>query len=162
MFTFEKYREKIEAKILGPGEKIKYKFGPSKIFINFWLFLGLAIILIVFIWISDIFTIGLALGLVLILYSIYLRLSYFYFFTDRRILALEGLFNTKVTSVDYQKITDVKVIQPFLIKLLFSAGTLLINTAGTPKVEIVLPFIASPYQVKQKLDVITQKGKLIF
>ncbi len=162
MFTFEKYREKIEAKILGPGEKIKYKFGPSKIFINFWLFLGLAIILIVFIWISDIFTIGLALGLVLILYSIYLRLSYFYFFTDRRILAWEGLFNTKVTSVDYQKITDVKVIQPFLIKLLFSAGTLLINTAGTPKVEIVLPFIASPYQVKQKLDVITQKGKLIF
>lgn len=133
--------------ILSPKEEIKKQFGVGKKFIKynfiFWLIIGIAglPILIGFI----------ILPITLFYYLVYIKKAYQYALTNKRILVKKGLFSTKFTSVDYDKITDIHVNEPFWQKF-YKTGDLIVNTAGSDTAEIVLNYIENPYKVKKEID----------
>jgi len=151
--------EKIKKKIFLPEEKILAEFGVAKIYSGFWIFLGF-LILIVGVIISLFFTsdfwLVILLGVALICYGFYLRSAYFYFLTDKRAIFYFRFFSTEMISVDYQKITDISIRENFLEKIFLGSGDLAINTAGTPKEEIIFKHIANPYLLKIKIDEVRQ------
>ncbi len=142
-------------KIISPNEKILIEFGVAKTYSGFWIFLGLLILfgglILTLFFISD-FWLIIILGLALIAYGFYLRLAYFYFLTNKRIIFYYRFFHTHLVSIDYQKITDINVKENFLERIFLGSGNLAINTAGTPKEEIVFYHIANPHLIKRKLD----------
>ena len=151
----------IKEKFILPNEKILIKFGVSKIYSGFWIFLGILIliasIIVSLFFISD-FWLAIFLGFALICHGFYLRLAYFYFLTDKRIIYYYRFFHTNLVSVDYKKITDLNVKENFLEKIFFGSGNLAINTAGGPKEEIIFYHIDNPHQIKNKLDEIKRVG----
>lgn len=142
---------KIKEKIISPDEKILVEFGVAGTYSGFWIFLGILIGVISLILISWLW-LGLLLAVALIAYSFYLKAAYFYFLTDKRVIFYFQFLRTELTSIDYQKITDISVRENFLEKIFFDSGNLAINTAGGPKEEIIFSHIADPHFVKKKLD----------
>lgn len=142
-------------KIILPDEKVLVEFGISRVYSGFWFFLGFLIlissIIISLFFIRD-FLLALLVGLFLIGYGFYLKKSYFYFLTDKRVIFYFRFLSTQLTSIDYQKITDINVRENFLEKIFFGSGDLAINTAGMPKEEIVFTHVNDPYGLKRKLD----------
>ena len=142
--------ENIWAKILSPNEEIKYEFSIGNGYLKFSLIAGCIlgfILLFLTVW----------LGIILILtlgfyYGWYLKKANKYAFTDKRVLIHRGWLSTKLISIDYAKITDIEIQEPFLDKLLYKTGSLSVNTAGTTLREMVLKHIESPYEIKKKLD----------
>jgi len=142
--------QKIWDKVLNQNEKIKYEFSIGKIYRHFNLLIcgSLGILMLIIF-----FPIGIIYFLFVVFYfGWYLEKANAYAFTDRRILIHKGWLSTSLISVDYQKITDIKVKEPFFYKLLCKSGYLLVNTAGTGTHEIILEHIQDPYEVKKKLD----------
>ncbi len=78
---FVSRRKKIKEKIILPDEKILFEFGIAKNYANFWIFLGVIILVISLIFVRD-FWLAIF-GLVFIGYSFYLKNAYFYFLTDK-------------------------------------------------------------------------------
>lgn len=98
---------------------------------------------------------GLGLSIFLIAlfyYGFYLKTANAYAFTNKRVLFHKSWLSTHTTSVDYSKITDVYVQEPFLERILTRTGHIAINTGGTNLHEIVLKNVESPYELKKKLD----------
>lgn len=142
---------KIWDKILNSDEKVAYEFSIAKEYRLFWI--------IVFCLIGILFIVGgmIGTGIFIILITLfytgfYLKKSNVYAFTNRRVVVHRGWLSTKMISVEYDKITDVKVSESFLGRFLTSSGTLIINTAGSIRDEIVLNNVPSPYEIKKKLD----------
>jgi uncharacterized membrane protein YdbT with pleckstrin-like domain len=158
----EERKKKIKEKIISPQEKILAEFGVAKIYSGFWIFLGFLILIISVIvslfYISD-FWLAILFGLALIFYGFYLRLAYFYFITDKRLVYYYQFLHTQLISVDYQKITDLSVKENFLEKIFFGSGNLAINTAGGPKEEIIFSHIDNPHFIKRKIDEIISSQK---
>ena len=69
--------------------------------------------------------------------------------TNKRILIHKGWLSTQAISVDYNKITDIIVVEPFFSRIFYKSGHLAINTAGTGLHEIVLRNIPTPYETKK-------------
>lgn len=140
----------IWAKILSPNEEIKYEFSIGDRYLKIGLIAGCVwgvILLFLISW----------LGIIVILtcgfyYGWYLKEANKYAFTDKRVLIHRGWLSTNLISVDYNKITDIEVQEPFLDRVFYKTGSLLINTAGTTFKEIVLKHIKNPYEIKKKLD----------
>lgn len=140
-------------RILAPEEEVKFEFSLGKRYINlargFWIILGILLLPL------------LGLGLILIVFGFlwgwYLRRANNFAFTTKRVLVLRGWLSTHLISVDYDKITDVIVKEPFFQRIFLDTGTLIINTAGTAFPEIVLENVENPYQIKQKLDAVRAK-----
>jgi uncharacterized membrane protein YdbT with pleckstrin-like domain len=63
-----------------------------------------------------------------------------------------GMFNVKLMSALYDKITHIEVDQSFLDKLLMHKGTVIIHTAGSNKDELTLAFIEYPIEFKNILE----------
>jgi uncharacterized membrane protein YdbT with pleckstrin-like domain len=100
---------------------------------------------------------GLGVGFLVSLLSAYLRTMHVYnahryLLTTRRVIIKIGVFNVKLTSALYDKITHMEVDQGFLDRVLMHHGKLIINTAGMNKAEIVLDFIDSPVEFKNLLE----------
>ena len=151
---------KIWNRILSDGETVEYEFSLSNVYRYFWgsLWSVLSLPLIF------LFKPGQIFFLIVMLYNwfyhgFYLQASNAYAFTNRRVLIHKGWLSTITVSVDYNKITDVSVIEKFFEKLIFRSGELLIDTAGTSEEEIVLKHIHAPYEKKKKLDAINDRGK---
>jgi len=133
-------------KVLSPGEEIKYEFGLGKNYITlttvFKIILG-----IIFLFILPI-------GLVIILLGLfsywYLQVANKFAFTNKRVLIHRGWLSTNLISIDYDKITDVVVYEPFLNKILYGIGDLSIRTASTE--HAILDRVDKPYEVKKILD----------
>ncbi|OGF68029.1 MAG: hypothetical protein A2Y62_19305 [Candidatus Fischerbacteria bacterium RBG_13_37_8] len=85
-------------------------------------------------------------------YLYYQEISNLYAFTNKRVVIHRGWFSTVTTSIDFDKITDVVVMEPFWARVLTKSGNLSINTAGTDQREVILQNIPEPYEVKKKLD----------
>lgn len=155
-------REKIKGKIISPDEKILAEFGVAKIYTGFFIFLGLIILIVAVVvslfFMSD-FWLASFLGLAALAHSLYLRVAYFYFLTDKRIIYYYRFLSTKLVSIDYQKITDLNVRENFLEKIFFGSGNLAINTAGTSKEEIVFFHVANPHYLKKIIDQASKKIK---
>lgn len=173
--------QKIWQKILTPGEEVKFEFSISSkyikltsiIFLAIALFLSILTALIIsmvsaflvsqwgkeFIspwWACFIFLTAL---LGVLFRAWYLKRANIYGFSNKRILIHRGWLNTKLTSIDYGKITDATIHQPFIERILYNTGSLYINTAGTAEPEIVLNRIEKPYLVKRILDKTKEKRR---
>jgi len=143
-------------RVLAPSEKIQFEFSLGNRYIalarNSWIVLGIPFLFL--------YGLGIIFIIVGFLWGWYLRRAHHFAFTDKRILILKGWLSTHLTSVDYNKITDVRVLESLFERFFFKTGRLIINTAGTDVPEIQLTNIGSPYEVKKKLDTIREKVKL--
>lgn len=75
-----------------------------------------------------------------------------YLLTTRRVIIKKGVFTVQITSALFDKITHIEVDQPFLDKIIYHHGTVVINTAGTNKGEITLKFVGYPIELKNLLE----------
>lgn len=142
--------ENIWTKVLSPNEEIKYEFSIGNGYLRFGLVAGCVLGVILLFLVSW-------LGIILILtfgfyYGWYLKEANKYAFTNKRVLIHKGWLDTKLISIDYDKITDIEVEEPFLDRVFFKTGSLSVNTAGTTLKEVALSHIESPYEIKKKLD----------
>jgi len=140
-------------KVLSPGEEIQFEFSLGSRYINLargaWIGLGIPLLLLY------------GFGVIFIIFGLfwgwYLRRANNYAFTQKRVLVLKGWLSSDLTSVDYDKITDVRVEESFFDRTVFKTGCLNIDTAGTEFQGIVLCNIENPYGIKKKLDEIREK-----
>ncbi len=147
--------EKIWQKVLNHHEEIKYEFTIGKRYTNIGaintIIISLGLMLIFF-------PLGILLLIIGLFYNLfYLKRAKAYAFTTKRIVVHYGWLSTSTISVDYDKITDVRVNESIIEKVLAKTGDLSINTAGTSNVEIVLAHIDEPYEIKKKLDELKNK-----
>lgn len=142
--------EKIWQKVLNPHEEVKYEFTVSKRY-RYWIAVSAGIL---FGLLSIILPpLGIPLLILTLFHSLfYMQRANIYAFTTDRIVIHQGWLSTKMTTVDYNKITDIHVNEPLLERVLYKTGNLAINTAGSSKLEIVLKNIERPFEVKKKLD----------
>lgn len=142
-------QQKIWDKILSQGETIQFQFSISKRYRYFGLLVGS--ILSLFLFLAG--PVGLlVLFFVIFYFAYYLKLSYNYALTNQRIIVRRGWFSINTISIDYDKITDVLVKENFWERILTGSGDVIINTAGINQPEIVLEHIASPNEIKKKID----------
>lgn len=141
-------------KVLSTGEELKYEFSVGENYIKTYLVVwGVISVLLLFAAGLGILTFIIA----YVYYKIYLPKAHIYGFSNKRVLIHTGWLSTSMTSVDYNKITDVYVTETFLDKQLTHTGHIAINTAGSSGKEIVLHHVASPYEIKKKLDELRDK-----
>jgi len=149
--------QKVWEKILKDGEIVRYEFSISdryrKLCMTGGMIIGAIIMLTVFKTLYTYAIIGLFIFLASLFYfGYYLKTANAYAFTNKRVLIYRGWLTTQTISIDYNKITDVSVIEPILDRVVTKSGYLTINTAGTSQHEVMLKHIAFPYEVKKKLD----------
>lgn len=138
-------------KVLGPNEEIKYEFTVGEKYRRLGL-IGFVVTGVICALLQLWFLALVCIGTGAFYFGFYLKAANAYAFTDHRVLSHRGLLSTKMISTEYQKITDVTVIEPFFSRVLFNIGTLEIDTAGTKKQEIVLNDVEAPYEIKKRLD----------
>ncbi|HNV96901.1 MAG TPA: PH domain-containing protein [bacterium] len=150
--------KKIWDKTLSINEKIEHEFSVGLGYI-FW-GLILAFIFCIILIFSRMIYLGLFIFLFLSFYFLfYLKISNAYAFTNKRILIHRGFLSTSVISIEYSKITDIRIYESFIDKTFTQTGSLHINTAGTSKIEVSLYHVDNPYKLKQTLDnLISKKG----
>lgn len=100
---------------------------------------------------------GLLIGLITASLAAFLktRLLYHanrYLLTTRRVIIKKGVLTIKLTSALYDKITHIEVVQSFFDKLFMRHGTIIINTAGMSKDEIILKYVDYPIEFKNLLE----------
>ncbi len=149
----QNHQQEVWGKVLGQNEKLEFEFSVSDKYSNFS-FIAWSIISV-----PLLFTAGL--GVITFLISLfyfkfYLKRANIYGFTQKRILIHRGWLSTNMISVDYDKITDIRVSESFMEKST-KTGRLKINTSGSGNTEIILDRIESPYEIKKKLDDLIDK-----
>lgn len=75
-----------------------------------------------------------------------------YLLTTRRVIIKKGLFAVKLTAALYDKITHLEVVQGLIDRFLLHHGTIIVNTAGLNKGEIVLKFVDYPLEIKNLME----------
>lgn len=75
-----------------------------------------------------------------------------YLLTTRRVIIKKGFFAVKLTAALYDKITHIEVDQSFFDKVFLHHGTIIVNTAGMSKDEIVLSHVDHPIEFKNLLE----------
>ena len=80
-----------------------------------------------------------------------LKRSNIYIITNKRIVIHKGWLNTNLKSIDFNQITDIKVIESFFERIFFNTGTLKIDTAGKDDYSVILSHIENPYKIKTKI-----------
>ena len=161
--------KKVLEKILSPSEKVQYQFSLGErylkikkiaaICLSFLVLLIISVALIYLTYISEIIIVvsAVAFWALLILFSYfyfgwYLKRANIYLITNRRVIMHRGWLCTRLISAPFNQITDVKVIEPFIDRLIFKTGVLKINTAGMGEHAIILSSIEDPYKIKNKLN----------
>lgn len=134
--------EKVWRKVLADDETVQYEFSIGDKYRRFRMILWV----LVTVWF--VFPIP----FVLFYFGYYLRVANAYAFTNRRVLAHRGWLSTDMLSVDYAKITDVRVVEPFLDRIFTKTGNITINTAGPTSDQITLMHVQAPYDIKKRLD----------
>ena len=139
--------EKIWNKILNPNEKVEIELSVGeryrKMILIVWILIAL---LFLAIWPLSVFLVILG-----ILHFVYIRIANAYAFTNKRALIHVGWLSTVAKSVNFEKITEVSVYEPFLSRIITKTGDLTINT-GNMTDTLILKNIEKPYEVKKKLD----------
>lgn len=81
-----------------------------------------------------------------------LDISTKYLLTTRRIVVKRGVLTVKIAGALYNKITHIEVEQGFVDRIFLNHGTVLVNTAGSNKDELVLQYIEAPIEFKNLLE----------
>jgi uncharacterized membrane protein YdbT with pleckstrin-like domain len=146
--------DKIWAKTLNSDEKVEFEFSIGKRYIKFW-FIVWGFLSLILLFPTGI---GALLFLCVLFYlGFYIKIANAYAFTNKRVLIHRGWLSTKTISIDYQKITDVRIDEPFLDRIFFKTGSIIINTAGSNFSEVFLSHVESPYEIKKRLDILKDK-----
>lgn len=155
--TFKKYLSEDEELVLVTGLSKAYTRSNFVIYLLFpgMVFLGLGLGLGWLLGIGKIW--ALILGMVLMFLSALLRVLHVYhsnryLLTTRRVIIKKGLFAVKLTAALFDKITHLEVDQGIVDRLLLHHGTIIVNTAGLNKGEIVLRFVDYPLELKNLLE----------
>ncbi len=156
-------------KILSSNEEIKYQFSFGETYLRISKIMTIAIgssilillgvfglpaleIDILFIVLIVGALVGLLTGYSFFYFGWFLKRTNIYVISNRRVIIHIGWLSTRVTSVDFRQITDIKVIQPFFEKVIFGTGILKINTAGMEAHPIILSHIEDPYKIKKIIN----------
>lgn len=75
-----------------------------------------------------------------------------YLLTTRRVIIKKGVFGVKLTAALFDKITHLEVDQSIIDRLFMHHGTIIINTAGMNKGEIMLKYADYPMELKNLLE----------
>ncbi len=81
-----------------------------------------------------------------------LNLANKYIFTTRRVIIRRGLLSIKLSSALYDKITHIEVDQSFIDRIVLNHGTIIVNTAGSNKDELIIRYVEAPLQLKNLLE----------
>ena len=148
------YSEKVLQKVLGKDERLEHSFSIGGRYINFGLIVsGLFLLLLLLVFGKGFFPYFLIFfAFAFFYFAFYFKLANVYAFTDRRVVIHRGWLSTHSISVDYSKITDIRVIDPFFKRIITRTGYLAINTAGSHNVEIILKHVERPYELKKILE----------
>ncbi len=147
--------ENVWKKVLSKDEVIEKEFSISGQYIKISLIAGIIIWgLLSFAFIGIPFLI-----FHLFYFLFYIKRANAYAFTNKRVLIHKGWLSTSLVSIDYHKITDVLIREPFLDRVIFKTGAIAIDTAGTGGKEVVLKYISEPYELKKVLDELKDKAK---
>ena len=90
--------------------------------------------------------------IVAILKTMHLYHANRYLLTTRRVIIKKGIFGVKLTAALYDKITHLEVDQSFMDRFLLHHGTIIVNTAGVHKDEIILEYVDYPMELKNLLE----------
>lgn len=90
--------------------------------------------------------------LVALIKTVHLYHANRYLLTTRRVVIKRGLFAVKLYAALYDKITHLEVDQGFMDRLFLHHGTIIVNTAGLNKGEIVLRFVDYPMELKNLME----------
>jgi len=143
--------EKIWTKILNPNEDIKHEFSIGNRYLKVQLFAWFVLaVFLLCIWIS-LFPLSIFLMIIGVAQYFYIVNSNAYAFTNKRVLIHTGWLSTKATSVNFDKITEVTVVEPYLTRILTKTGELSIHTANMID-GLHIKNIENPYELKKKLD----------
>lgn len=97
--------------------------------------------------------IGLVVAFVLAWWRMWiLDISTRYLLTTNRIVVRKGVLTVKIASALYDKITHIEVEQGFVDRVFLNHGTVLVNTAGSNKDELILSYIEAPIEFKNLLE----------
>ena len=75
-----------------------------------------------------------------------------YLLTTRRVIIKKGFFSVKLMAALYDKVTHLEVDQGFIDRFLLHHGTIIVNTAGSNKDEIILKYVDYPMEFKNLMD----------
>jgi membrane protein YdbS with pleckstrin-like domain len=64
----------------------------------------------------------------------------------------KGWLSSNTTTIDYDKIVEVSVNEPFTERQAYGSGNIKIKTAGSIVHDVTLAHINAPYEIKKKLD----------
>ena len=134
-------------KVLSKDEQVQEEFSISKKYIMFW-----GVTWSILAAILTLYAFGFAALFTIFYFFFYLKKANVYAYTNKRVLIHKGWLSTSLTSVDYPKITDVHVSEPFLQRVFTQSGSIAINTAGSGGEEVILKNVANPYKLKKLLD----------
>lgn len=147
--------QKYWQQFLLPNERLLHAFGVSSAYIIvFWSLPLLALLGLALASaassppLAGLLAIG-ALGLLLPI--TYLSLFIHYAITDRRVLAREGVLHKRFVTVELHSITDITIQEPFLERLLTKTGTIGVNTAGSPQIELFYRHVHRPFRLRQDI-----------
>lgn len=141
--------EKIWSKVLGDNEKIEHQFSIGDDYVKFGIIAwGVISFFLLFLVGIGIFVFAIA----WFYYKFYLKRANAYAFTNKRVLIHRGWLSTHTISIDYPKITDIHITEPFIDRLVTHTGDIGIITAGTTSDQVILEHIENPYEIKKKLD----------
>ena len=144
--------DRIWQKIITPGEKIEYQFSiGNRYLLLYWLLWLLISLGSIVVYQSPLVPSLLFLGATFF-YGFYFKIANAYAFTDHRVLVHRGWLSTNLVSIDYSKITNITVEEPFFTKIFTGTGSLTISTAGSIDGGVQLRHVAKPYQLKKILD----------
>jgi uncharacterized membrane protein YdbT with pleckstrin-like domain len=142
--------EDIWQKTLSKDEKVEFEFSIGNRYRKFGI-IAMALLGLLFLMAAGLGIVIFLIGL--FYYGFYLPKANAYAFTNKRVLIHRGWLSTRTVAIDYPKITDIHVAEPFLDKIFYHTGNIAVNTAGTNTLyEVVLRHVEHPYEIKKKLD----------
>lgn len=157
--------KKAFARLLAEDEELVLATGLGKLYLRSYFIIGLAWPGFIFLgaglaasyFLSFNLGYGLLAGLIVAGVAAFFktRLLYHanrYLLTTRRVIVKKGVLTVKLTSALYDKITHIEVVQSFFDKLFMRHGTIVVNTAGMSKDEIVLRYVDYPIEFKNLLE----------
>ncbi len=155
--AFKDYLSEDEELILVTGLSRAYIRSKFLFYILFpgMVFLGLGLGLGWLLGIGKIW--ALSLGMVLMFLAAVLKTMHLYhanryLLTTRRVIIKKGLLSVKLMAALFDKITHLEVDQSFVDRILLHHGTIIINTAGLNKGEMVMRFVDYPLELKNLLE----------
>lgn len=155
--AFRKYLSEDEELVLVTGLSQAYTRSKFVIYFLFpgLLFFALGLGLGWLLGFSKVWALVLALmGMILvaILKTMHLYHSNRYLLTTRRVIIKKGIFGVKLSTTLFDKITHLEVDQSITDRMLLHHGSIIINTAGLNKGEIILRYVDYPLELKNLLE----------